>query len=58
MEPAVQRIVDRVQSSQPAAAEAVLPPSMRPKPQGPSPKPRTASVEVPGIGSFTAGGSR
>jgi NADH-quinone oxidoreductase subunit M len=55
MEPAVQRIVDRVQSRQPLqAAEAVIPYSARPKPkqpdrkpQAPSPKPRVASFEVP-----------
>ena len=54
MEPAVQRIVDRVQSRQPLqTAEAVIPYSVRPKPkapdrkpQAPSPKPRTASFEV------------
>jgi NADH-quinone oxidoreductase subunit M len=53
MEPAVQRIVDRVQSRQPLeAAEAVIPHWVRPrpkgpvrKPQGPS-RPRTASIEV------------
>ena len=54
MEPAVQRIVDRVQSRQPLeTAEAVIPYSARPKPkepdrkpQAPSPKPRPASIEV------------
>jgi NADH-quinone oxidoreductase subunit M len=35
MEPAVQRIVDRVQSSQPVTAEAVIPYSARPKPKAP-----------------------
>jgi NADH-quinone oxidoreductase subunit M len=51
MEPAVQRIVDRVQSSEPAqAAEAVLPFSIRPKPKLPDvkrvPAPRRVGVEV------------
>src|SRR5687767_15427108 len=54
MEPAVQRIVDRVQSRQPMqTAEAVIPYSARPKPkepdrkpQVPSPKPRAMSFEV------------
>jgi NADH-quinone oxidoreductase subunit M len=54
MEPAVQRIVDRVQSRQPIqTAEAVIPYSARPKPkepdrkpQAPSPKPRAVSVEA------------
>jgi NADH-quinone oxidoreductase subunit M len=53
MEPAVQRIVDRVQSRQPnpdTITEAVIPYSLRPRPhnapQAPRPRPRTASVEV------------
>ena len=53
MEPAVQRIVDRVQSREPMQAEAVIPYRLKPrpkgpdgKPQAPSPKPRPASVEV------------
>ena len=32
MEPAIQRIVDRVQARQPLQVDAVLPPSMKPKP--------------------------
>ncbi|MCP5888545.1 hypothetical protein NL336_27125, partial [Klebsiella pneumoniae] len=62
MEPAVQRIVDRVQSSQPVTAKAVIPFSARPKPKAPStpqrpkagapqalrpPSPRV--LEVPGL---------
>jgi hypothetical protein len=56
MEPAVQRIVDRVQARQPLRVdgEAVLPPSLRPKPKTPRPlQPKTpepvvrTSVEVP-----------
>jgi NADH-quinone oxidoreductase subunit M len=47
MEPAIQRIVDRVQARQPLRVEAVLPPSMKPRPKpgltAPSPKP-----QVPG----------
>jgi NADH-quinone oxidoreductase subunit M len=53
MEPAVQRLVDRVQSSQPLQVEAVIPYRLRPrpkgsdgKPQAPSPKSRVVSVEV------------
>ena len=58
MEPAVQRIVDRVQARQPLQAdagdgEAVIPYSARPRPkpatpktQGPPPKTRQASFEV------------
>jgi NADH-quinone oxidoreductase subunit M len=61
MEPAVQRIVDRVQSREPMQVEAVIPYSSRPrpknpKPQAPSPKPRTASVEVPALRSLGEGG--
>jgi NADH-quinone oxidoreductase subunit M len=37
MEPAIQRLVDRVQARQPLQADAVLPPSMRPKPAAPKP---------------------
>src|SRR5687768_14423626 len=33
MEPAIQRIVDRVQARQPLVVEAVLPPSMKPRPK-------------------------
>jgi NADH-quinone oxidoreductase subunit M len=36
MEPAVQRIVDRVQSRQPLRVEAVLPRSLKPKPRTPT----------------------
>ena len=36
MEPAVQRIVDRVQSRQPMQVEAVIPYSLRPKPKAPA----------------------
>jgi NADH-quinone oxidoreductase subunit M len=51
MEPAVQRIVDRIQAHQPLHVEAVLPPSMKPKPKGPAPKspapsPRLERVSV------------
>ncbi len=56
MEPAVQRLVDRVQSSQPLQVEAVIPYSSRPKPPNPKspdprpktqdPGPRVASIEV------------
>ena len=35
MEPAVQRIVDRVQSREPMQVEAVIPYSLRPKPKAP-----------------------
>jgi NADH-quinone oxidoreductase subunit M len=59
MEPAVQRIVDRVQSREPMQVEAVIPYSSRPKVKSPNPKtpapspkphaprPRVASFEVP-----------
>jgi len=40
MEPAIQRIVDRVQSHQPMHVEAVLPPSLKPKLKDPGPKPQ------------------
>src|SRR5688500_11517911 len=43
MEPAVQRIVERVQARQPMVVEAVIPPWAKPKP--PAPK-RVASAEV------------
>ena len=64
MEPAVQRIVDRVQSRQPLqTAEAVIPYSARPKPkvpdrkpQAPSPKPRAAIFEQPAHRSLGGGG--
>jgi hypothetical protein len=61
MEPAVQRIVDRVQSRQPMQVEAVIPYSSRPRPKNPKPQapnprlrqgsggqavPKTVSVEV------------
>jgi NADH-quinone oxidoreductase subunit M len=43
MEPALQRIVDRVQSRQPLRVEAVLPKSMKPKPRLPgSQRPKSA----------------
>jgi len=63
MEPAVQRIVDRVQSREPMQVEAVIPYSSRPrpknpKPQAPSPKPRTASFEVPALRSLGEGGAQ
>ncbi len=52
MEPAVQRIVDRVQSRQPLQVEAVIPYSLRPepkgsngKPQAPSPKPELSAPQ-------------
>ena len=54
MEPAVQRIVDRVQSRQPLQVEAVIPYSLRPRPKGsdgkppaPTPKPRALSTSDP-----------
>jgi NADH-quinone oxidoreductase subunit M len=68
MEPAVQRIVDRVQARQPMQAEAVIPYSSRPKVKSPSPKspdprpktqdsrPRVASIEVPALRSLGEGG--
>ncbi|HEX8030472.1 MAG TPA: NADH-quinone oxidoreductase subunit M [Vicinamibacterales bacterium] len=64
MEPAIQRIVDRVQAHQPLRADAVLPPSMKPKwklpsprPQGPSPKTDVTRVsEVPALRSSSEGG--
>ena len=50
MEPAIQRIVDRIHVHEPLRADAVLPPSMKPtpKPQAPSPKTQglVASAEV------------
>ncbi|HYB94050.1 MAG TPA: NADH-quinone oxidoreductase subunit M [Vicinamibacterales bacterium] len=46
MEPAVQRIVDRIQARQPLQVEAVLPPSMRPKPTAPVPKTPGATSAV------------
>ena len=63
MEPAVQRIVDRIQARQPLQAEAVLPKSMKPKPKAPSPKPpapspQTVSFEVPVVRSLGEGGAR
>ena len=49
MEPAIQRIVDRVQSRQPLRVEdAVLPPSLKPKLKTPGPKPQAPSPK-PGV---------
>jgi NADH-quinone oxidoreductase subunit M len=64
MEPAVQRIVDRVQSRQPMRVEAVVPPGVRrPNPKTPGPQdPKTpvvrTSVEVPALRSLGEGGAR
>jgi hypothetical protein len=56
MEPAIQRIVDRVQARQPLRVDAVLPPSMTPTPsqaatsrtQDPSPEATRISMQGAG----------
>jgi NADH-quinone oxidoreductase subunit M len=61
MEPAVQRIVDRIQAHQPLHVEAVLPPSMKPKVKEPSPKPapapRMERVSVSPVAPVKEGGN-
>jgi NADH-quinone oxidoreductase subunit M len=46
MEPAIQRIVDRVQARQPLHVDAVLPPSLKPKLNYPKPQPQGPKAEV------------
>jgi hypothetical protein len=71
MEPAVQRLVDRVQSRKPAVdiqAGAVLPPSMKPKtripgrpddPRPKDPRPEVTRISgVPALRSLGEGGAR
>jgi len=62
MEPAVQRIVDRIQSHQPLHVEAVLPPSMKPKvkdpgPKLPAPSPRLERASVAPAAPVKVGGN-
>ncbi len=60
MEPAIQRIVDRVQAHQPLRVDAVLPPNMiQSDPQEPkTPGPEAVLVTVPALRSLGEGGPR
>jgi len=74
MEPAIQRIVDRVQARQPLRVDAVLPKSMKPKPRVPigtkpkeeptrpteitAPRPEVVVATAPDLRNVSEGGSR